>query len=332
MSWFRPILIFTLLAMVTHAIRPTGIVFAACAESPSRIVRAAKVRPAIKARDDLAMAQRWLPTNAAGEKRLPSRVGQTTWSTGSVQWIALFPIAAQDGGDAAVQQGRDALRHAGSFPWYDRGTDSVKPPDGLSSSKAGADNRRSDWVAQEKESRASPSTSTNWGNVSELLLTILMWGLIAIILIGLIVFLVWAFMRYETAQDQDDVDDWLEDPRSDEQRIEDLPFEIKKPTSDLLAAAERARAQGDRRLAMIYLFSHMLVQMDRNHRIRLAKGKTNRQYLKEIVNVERLHPIVFDSMIAFERVFFGNHDLDPLEFDHVWNSLGAFETYVKPSK
>ena len=33
---------------------------------------------------------------------------------------------------------------------------------------------------------------------------------------------------------------------------------------------------------MIYLFSHQLVQLDRHQIIRLAKGKTNRQYLREV--------------------------------------------------
>lgn len=243
---------------------------------------------------------------------------------------------SQEGGNdsEAVILGRDALREAGNLPWYDRNADDMRSMQGLQDGSPGAGHRDSKWVARERQPRqANPGqTGMRSNGISNVILNALVWGAIAIILVGLIAFLVWAFMRHETAQDQDDLDDWLDDPRSDEQRIEDLPFEIRRPRSDLFAAAERARQQGDRRLAMIYLFSHMLVQMDRNHRIRLAKGKTNRQYLGEIVSFRRLHSIVSEAMFAFERVFFGDHDLDEEEFEAVWSSIGPFEADVKPAR
>jgi hypothetical protein len=64
----------------------------------------------------------------------------------------------------------------------------------------------------------------------------------------------------------------------DVDRVEALPFAVRKPTGDFLAEARRLYGQ-------VMLSSHLsvqlqLVELDRRHLI-ASRGKTNRQYLRE---------------------------------------------------
>ena len=63
---------------------------------------------------------------------------------------------------------------------------------------------------------------------------------------------------------------------------EALPFLAERPRGDLLGLARQHYEQGNYSEAIIYLFSYELVELDRGSRIQLAKGKTNRQYLREL--------------------------------------------------
>ena len=51
----------------------------------------------------------------------------------------------------------------------------------------------------------------------------------------------------------------------------------------LLEEARRSYEEGDYNTAIVYLYSYQLVKLDQNQWIRLAKGKTNRQYLARTV-------------------------------------------------
>ena len=68
----------------------------------------------------------------------------------------------------------------------------------------------------------------------------------------------------------------------DAARIESLPFPVAAGRLDLLAEARRHYQAGNYGAAIVYLFSFQLVQLDKRQIIRLAKGKTNRQYLREV--------------------------------------------------
>ena len=72
------------------------------------------------------------------------------------------------------------------------------------------------------------------------------------------------------------------EPAGGADRVESLPLAVDARRLDLLAEAQRCRERGDYGRAIIFLFSHQLLQLDKHGRIRLARGKTNRQYLREI--------------------------------------------------
>jgi hypothetical protein len=95
---------------------------------------------------------------------------------------------------------------------------------------------------------------------------------------------------------------------------------------DLLAEARRHYEAGNYGAAIVYLFSFQLVQLDRRQIIRLARGKTNRQYLREVGPRISLRKLVEQTMVAFEDVFFGNRQLRRDRFESCWARLEEFET------
>ncbi len=110
--------------------------------------------------------------------------------------------------------------------------------------------------------------------------------------------------------------------------IESLPFEVPRPQSDLLAEAKRLYEQGAYAQAIVYLFSYQLVQLDQHQAIRLTRGKTNRQYLRELLARPDLGGILERTMVAFEDVFFGHHPLDRAGFERCWQRLDEFHQRI----
>ena len=63
--------------------------------------------------------------------------------------------------------------------------------------------------------------------------------------------------------------------------------------------------------------------------IRLAKGKTNRQYLREIRTRAPLRALMMRTVSLFESVFFGRHQLDRASFKSCWTELDQFQQIVQ---
>jgi hypothetical protein len=111
---------------------------------------------------------------------------------------------------------------------------------------------------------------------------------------------------------------------SDVDRVENLPFTLDRPTGDFLDEARRLYDAGRYAEAIIYYYSYLLVQLDRRHVIRLAKGKTNRQYLREARRLAPVAGVLEPTMVAFEEVFFGHHPLPRERFEQCWERREAF--------
>ena len=217
-------------------------------------------------------------------------------------WPAGTAFAEQAaGGDEAKQ----ALSREG-FPWYDKSDDSLRPV------------RVSvPWNVGKMPKINGPG----WG------LTV--WEVLAIILIGgLLVAIIWllirAYLNREERTSAGETARVRHKAVDDAARIEALPFRIRRGDLDLLAEARRLYEAGKFGEAIVYLFSHQLVEMDRHQVIRLAKGKTNRQYLRDLRRQPSLRQLIERSMVAFEEVFFGGHTLDRKRFEAIWNQLGQF--------
>jgi len=230
-----------------------------------------------------------------------------------------LPAALADP-DESVTAGREALdQYWSGYPWYDSATDGVRRVD----------------IPDPWDWSWLPDWNWLWGSGGyrwswfDTLLRCAAW-LAIVLLLAAVAYLLYRFYRSRQGQfgfwsfDGDDE----EDDGSDADRIEALPFAIDSGRLDLLGEARRHYQQGNYRQAIIYLFSYQLVQLDRQQIIRLTKGKTNRQYMREVGRRTSLRRLVEQTMVAFEDVFFGNHALERPRFESCWSRLDEFQSLL----
>jgi len=226
-----------------------------------------------------------------------------------------------------VESAGDALASR-TFPWYDRETGDLRRLE-VEPTNPNPNPSNPDWQARQAAAR-NPWNFAWLGPLMRALVWVF-WGLI----VGLIALVIWlmvkAFLMSEAgvAVGGGTLDD-EEDARRDAYRIEQLPFRLDKSNrADLLSEARRLYEAGDFRGAIIYLFSYQLLLLDRHHLIRLARGKTNRQYLRETRGFRQIARMLEQVMVPFEDVFFGDHDLERERFESVWNRLPEFQQLLE---
>jgi hypothetical protein len=145
-----------------------------------------------------------------------------------------------------------------------------------------------------------------------------------ILLLGVIAYLiVTAFLRDEVSESA--AVRKVVESRQDDDRVEALPFKVKAAGGDFLSEARRLNETGNYSQAIVYLFSHELVELDKHHVIRLAKGKTNRQYVRETRRRPELAATLECTMIVFEDAFFGKKNISREAFERCWRRLDAFQ-------
>jgi len=230
----------------------------------------------------------------------------------------LLPAAADP--QESVTAGREALDGWWAYPWYDPATDGLrrvevpKPRDWSWLKDWMPD--LGDWFRNLWPSWAGwPDTMLGWIAWSVLILAL---GAVGYLLIR-------AYLSRETRSAKSG-DGEKESEQEDTDRIEALPMPVTSGRSDLLGEARRHYQQGNYGQAIVYLFSFQLVQLDKQQIIRLTKGKTNRQYLREVGPQASLRQLVEQTMVAFEDVFFGNCTLDRARFESCWARLDEFQS------
>lgn len=232
--------------------------------------------------------------------------------------LAIFPCAVALAGDA-IEEGRESLDGSVQYPWYDAENDDLRRVD-LPELEEPPEEDESDKLDLQGDTSA-------FGQFLGILVQVVFWIFVVLVFAALIGVLIWAFMRGEAKETQTEGTEIVQS--SDEvDQIENLPFQVKRPQSNLLAEARRQYEQGNYREAIIYLFSYQLIQLDKFHFIRLTKGKTNRQYLNEVRPRPPISRLLECTMLAFEDVFFGDHDLERQHFEVCWNGLDEFHNHV----
>ena len=242
------------------------------------------------------------------------------------------PLAADETVAKNVAMENDLVRKSTHPVWFDAKTGNITP---VAARKNEID------VSDRHSSVATPEPRTNsawwdslWGSLSivfswlfEGWLTIL--GVFLVLLALVAGFLVWrhgskggGFFRSREAKD-------LLAHELEKAKIQDLPFEIELTAIGLLGQAAKLRAAGDYSKAIVYLFSHVLVEMDGARCIRLTRGKTNRTYLRELRGREMLKSFTNQLVQAFEFAFFGKHQLSQETFEAIWQQLPVFEENLK---
>ncbi len=219
--------------------------------------------------------------------------------------------------------GDGALRKAG-FPWYDAEKREPRPwpvPEMLP-----ARSRDRDAIPPQKPTQPPRFNPLNAPSAGLLGLSFLTWGVIALFVVGLVALLIWGYTRIEARPGKrPETDDW--DDLHD--RIHELPFEMETRLSgDFRSMAWQAFERGDDARAIMLLFSYVLLMLDRRGFIRLQKGKTNREYFREVREHADLAEFYQQVMIPFERSFYGHHALDRQTFLNCWNRLDEFESGV----
>jgi hypothetical protein len=227
--------------------------------------------------------------------------------------LAAGQLRAVESTNPQVESGRKALESRGGYPWYDSPSDDLK---------------RVEVQQPWSYSGGSPSSrGGGFGNFSWL--EMFAWTAFVLLLVLLTYFLIRAFLKRERNAVPTSFNKVKQVQANDAARIQALPFRVQRGANDLLGEAKRLYEAGNFSEAIIYLFSYELVELDRNQQIRLTRGKTNRQYLRELARRPILSAIVGQTMIAFEDVFFGNHPLDRPRFEACWSRVGEFESTAR---
>ncbi|MDP6446303.1 MAG: hypothetical protein QGG36_21175 [Pirellulaceae bacterium] len=226
--------------------------------------------------------------------------------------------------NAAVEAGREALANGPAFPWYDRQEDEVVPI----RVKRHRDLAYRDSRWKRGQRQVDSGLASFFAGIFESM-NLMAWFAVAAMLGAFIALLVWAFIR---RQSRFSAHGQQRRTTSDAARIEQLPFQLNPAQSgDLLAEAKRCYTNGDFASAIIYLFSHQLIVLDRNQLIRLARGKTNRQYLREVRYAPGVRRLLERTMLTFEDVFFGGYSIERSQFEESWSQLDQFHDLVKES-
>jgi hypothetical protein len=240
------------------------------------------------------------------------------------------PIAATLAHDEPAQSGnppgsaREALRD-GSYPWYDSEADRLRPiwP------------RRVPWMKwlRQKFERVADAIDRFFrrfklggsmkGSVvgGEAVGRVILIAVLAAFFVFLIVL---AFHLGPAAADRRGERGRLETRA----RLADLPEGLSTDGGDPWAEAMRRKAMGDLAGAVICLFAHQLLSLDRLGLIRLVPGLTGRQYVRGLRDPE-LADCVGATLALFEWVYYGRRTPSAVAFDDVWRRALVFDARTR---
>ena len=249
--------------------------------------------------------------------------------------MACCTVATMFGQTAACADDREIIQRSTNSIWYDSEQGSIKP--------SGTAKKALD-VSDRHDAVASPEIPYNWSwldwfstDLSGFFTWIFAGWKIVLVLFFLILIFTIAYLIWQYT----DFGNWYSPTRRkttkaalerEAVKIQDLPFEIEQSLLGLLGQAERHRAAGDYSRAIAYLYSHVLVTLDEARCIRLAKGKTNRMYVRELKDRETIRGFANQLVTVFEFTFFGKHQLDAPTFESIWNQIATFESELTQIK
>ncbi len=257
-------------------------------------------------------------------------------STRVSRWItmvlACFTVMTIFASTASCADDREVIQRSTNSIWYDTEQGSIKP--------SGTAKKALD-VSDRHDAVASPDLPYDWSwldwfttDLSDFFTWIFSgWKIVLIlfflILIFTIAYIIWQYTDFGARYSPTRRKTTKAALEREAVKIQDLPFEIEQSLLGLLGQAERHRAAGDYSRAIAYLYSHVLVTLDEARCIRLAKGKTNRMYMRELKDREAIRGFANQLVTVFEFTFFGKHQLDAPTFDSIWNQLATFESELK---
>lgn len=239
-------------------------------------------------------------------------LGLLTFWGSSVFSPDTFVLRASEQNDAkAVNDAGKALGGwsivGDSYPWYDRSSDSSRFVP----------------FKVEKQQAQRQTNSTFWEQLFYWFVVFVI-VIVAVLLFYLLLTLAYLYIPglrkfTEAGKAEDEL----------RRRIETLPIEAQDDFSDLLGAALKAMQRGDLKRSVVLYFSHLLVLLDENDLIRLHKGKTNHEYESELSRYPSKLPHYQDTMLLFEKTYFGDYPVLHEEFEPVWEFRKLYIDIVK---
>ncbi len=231
--------------------------------------------------------------------------------------------------EAGVQINSEKALQRISGTWFDQSSGSFRPP--VLSRPIDDSIRRNGWAGKVKP----PAAASNWGNWNwaSLGLTGELFGWIVLGVLGTVLLAGLLMIAYHYLGDYVPAlrrkSEGKQTLKIDPARVVDLPFQVPVVSNDPLSQAEALMRAGRYNEAVVYLYGYMLLVLDQARKLHLQKGKTNRMYLRELRNEQRLQVLVNQTMLAFEDVFFGRYDIDRTRFELLWEQREEFHRLVR---
>lgn len=228
-------------------------------------------------------------------------------------------------------------RALGDTNWYDPELDRVVPIE-VDPVVDDSINRSSRWLPKPERVKKAATNNTGGGAGGGFLGSGLSlgnlfgWMLLGAIVVGCVALLLYTFSKAEIDLGSESRGLRQVSVATDEQtleRMKHLPAELRRTDVNLRSEAERLMNEGKFDQAIILLFAHQLLLLDRAGMLRLNRGKTNGKYYRETRAVDRGTADRLRATInAFERSYFGRHEIDRDEFGELWASNAQLEASV----
>ncbi|TWU18360.1 DUF4129 domain-containing protein [Allorhodopirellula heiligendammensis] len=222
-------------------------------------------------------------------------------------------------------------------PWFDSERGELRSIE-LRDNRVDSKNRNSRWLPEPTQRPTKPSNSqSSSASTSPASSTgvsyFIGWTLLIAIVCGLVALLLYVFanssfdfrneMPIQTMASGGVLDEQTK------QRIAELPAELRGTSVSPRAELERLRQTGDFDRAIIFLFGHQLLMLDRVGQIRLSRWKTNNQYVRETMQSSPpMGEQLRDTVAAFERSYFGKHPLTGEQFERLWQANLEMEATI----
>ncbi len=293
--------------------------------------------------------------------QMPTHCARPFWSgripLALVGIFVLCSISAGQQAETADNQTSPTANARRTTPWFDAENNSLKPID-IKPQTDDTLNRNSRWLPKPKPVKSSnkaapkknnttnnqtttgtrPTTGNGLFNSGLTIMNLLGWitlGLVVLAGVGAIFYVLsQADLRSnELTKRRGRV---ISGKTPDEQtleRMKHLPEELRRTDVNLRSESLRLMQAGEYDQAIILLFAHQLLLLDRIGALRLSRGKTNRRYIRETRATNEHAASCLEAVVeSFERSYFGRHKITRTEFADMWRSNEQLEAGLEQSQ
>lgn len=231
---------------------------------------------------------------------------------------------------SSISPSRDALADSA---WYDTEVKSIVsiPVQTQDNDSIHRDSRwlpRADAVPDTVGTNSSTVTPWTWSGEGFRISTLITWILLLVVVVGSGVWVAWILGRNGSSNSLSGSNS-LQSLSAEKrllERIQHLPEELRRENLDYRSEVQRLMQAGVFDQAVILLYAYQLLLLDRAACLRLTRGKTNRQYLREVRFSEEIGSHWFGRVInLFEQSYFGKIDIIKSEFDRCWKETEMLE-------